>query len=95
MEQDSAPTYRSPNPGNLATYGRYFWSAILPDGAQINFNADRVVVESGALVAYSKRKDGEEIAMLSLVVGYWTTFWAASMLDGHPVCVDKAWGWTP
>lgn len=94
MSQDSAPTYRSPNPGNLATYGRYFWSVILPGGAQINFNADKVAVVDGAMIAYSMTKE-RTIATLSFAAGQWMTFYAASVLDGHPVCVDAAWGWTP
>lgn len=94
MEQDSKPSYETPDAGTLTTYGRFFWSVILPDGAQVNFNADSVSIESGALIAY-RVKESERLAMLSFAAGYWTTFWAASMIDGRPVCVDKAWGWTP
>lgn len=94
MEQGSKPDYETPVGVTTTEYGRYFYSVVMPDGARVNFNADNVTVADGVLVAYVI-KESVPVATFGLGAGMWESFWAASTNDGRPVCVDKAWGWTP
>ncbi len=77
-----------------AKYGnRYF--CVRTDDERVYFYADYVEVEYGELVAYSKfpRKpaDGtdETHVVYALPAGSWDAFYAASVLDGRPLAIDK------
>lgn len=69
-------------------YGQCFYMAGLPDGRELAFHADRVEVIGGCLVA-SQVDDGHWDTTLTLAPGAWAHCYAASVIDGSPVCVER------
>jgi hypothetical protein len=75
-------------------YGRYFWQ-VETNTTKTGFTAlyaDEMSVEGDALVFYQRFKgdvklDRDQVLFI-LPGGSWTRAWAASMIDGQPVCVD-------
>lgn len=86
---------------NANQYGQFYWLVELGNDEWVSVHANRVEVSGGAVVFYGsgheageggpdydrpKRPDYPVIAFGS---GQWKTFYAASVLDGHPVAVDR------
>jgi hypothetical protein len=63
-----------------------YWIVDRPDGGYISVFADKVSVEDGNLIF---RVDGEESPTLAIAPKRWTIFYAASVMDGAPVSVDR------
>ena len=88
---------------NAQNYGRYFWIADRPGGGFVSVHADRVACDGGHLAFYgrhyktdddglpnySQGQAGDEQLLLVLPPGQWTAFYAASIIDGSPVAVDR------
>lgn len=75
-------------------YGKRYWGVILPDGRYLYFHADRVVADAGSLVALrevasSTESDGEIETTLALSHGQWSAFFAANVVTGEPICIDR------
>lgn len=68
--------------------GKFYWHVHCPEN-RIYLRADRVEVVEGCLLFYCSTDDGQELIYLALAPGKWEHFYAASMLDGSPVCVDS------
>ncbi|WP_405860164.1 hypothetical protein OG407_20980 [Streptomyces sp. NBC_01515] len=71
-----------------AKYGQFYWRIDLTSGEVVHAHADEVeILTSGALVL---RKADEEapLVLLAFAVGEWKNVQAASVMDGHAVCVD-------
>jgi hypothetical protein len=82
-----------------SNYGRYFHTAVLKDGREVNFHADKAVVtDNGDLIAVSnsfwnkeagKYIDSEQTyTILALAKGEWIGFYSSSVFTGLPVGVD-------
>jgi hypothetical protein len=85
---------------NANVYGQFFWHVELTEGGFVTLFADRAEVVNGAVVFYGGPRDlaeegpagkpAPELVLLSLAGGYWSSFFAASMLpDGRPVAVER------
>lgn len=73
-------------------YGRYYWcikvtEEISPTGEIYVFADEATVQDSGCLCFY-RDKDGKMQVNLVIAKGGWTTFFAASCIDGHAVAVE-------
>ena len=74
-------------------YGAHYW-CVTGEGEPVRLYADRLEVTScGALVAWGGyRKEGgraeHEQPLWSAASGQWTTFFAASLLDGRAVAIE-------
>ena len=74
-------------------YGKSYWLVEVPRSVSadgfISLMADRAEVVAGSLVfSRNDRAEKPGIALLGLPPGSWTSFYAASMIDGRPVAVD-------
>ena len=73
--------------------GRRFWTVAMKDGQTIQFYAeDLEIVPSGGLVArgaFQNKADAEQQLLLGIAMGRWDSFYAASRLDGHAMCVER------
>jgi hypothetical protein len=74
---------------NAVHYGNYYWGVELPDGRFISLHAKNINVVDGALIASRVLEDGSSQSLLSIAAGHWVTYYAANILTGAPVCVDK------
>jgi hypothetical protein len=75
----------SARPGREA-YGDRYWIVDRPSGGFISVYADRVHLDGGHLSFYG----GEpEYLTFALPPGQWTAFYAAALIDGAPVAVDR------
>jgi hypothetical protein len=82
-------------------YGRFFWLVELGNDEWVSVYANRVEVSGGAVVFYGigheaadgrpdyERPKGDDYPVVAFGAGQWQTFYAASLLDGHPVAVDR------
>jgi hypothetical protein len=76
-------------------YGAHYW-CITCDGAPVFLYADRLEITAcGALVAWGGyRKDNghaeREQHLWAAAPGQWTTYFAASLIDGRPVALESA-----
>jgi hypothetical protein len=77
----------SPRPGREG-YGKRYWVIDRPDGGYISAYANRVDLNAGHLVFYG---GDPEYMTLALPPGQWTAFYAAALVDGAPVAVER---WT-
>lgn len=76
-------------------YGAHYW-CITGDGAPVFLYADRIEVTTcGALVAWggyrrqNSRPDREQ-PLWAAAPGTWKSFYAASLIDGHPVALEQS-----
>ncbi len=77
----------SPRP-DRDRYGKLYWIVDRPDGGYISLYANRVTLDAGHLAFYG----GElEYLTMALPPGHWVAFYAASIIDGSPVAVER---WT-
>lgn len=86
---------------NSKNYGKSYWIADLTGGGYITLYADRPAVNAGCLEFWGRfypDKDGspdwdnprgDEYLLLGLPAGRWSAFYAASVIDGAPVAVDR------
>jgi hypothetical protein len=85
--------YKSEN-ANAEKYGKFYWGAILSDGRFISFYANKVDVVDGALIASREvlspsENDGLPQNLLAIAAGQWSSYFAASVITGDPVCIDR------
>ncbi|MGW0039853.1 hypothetical protein [Gordonia sp. NPDC003376] len=66
-------------------YGRKYWIVGLADGREMGIKADSLDASDGILSAIGD----EGYALLILRPAYWMYAYAASVVDGTPVCVDN------
>lgn len=79
------------------SYGQYFWMVGVPGGRQIAIHADAIEVDAnGALHAMVHSKQPDEktgevrtYAGFGLSAGHWEYYYAASVLDGTAIAVDR------
>jgi hypothetical protein len=92
------------NPG-AEWYGARYWIAELVSGGLVSLNANRVEIASdGTLVFYGgghhpradqgdkpdyDRPRGDDYPMLAFAAGQWRIFYAAKVVDGSPLSVDR------
>ncbi len=71
-------------------YGDKYWCVRLISGELIYFHADELTVSrAGALISKRHHQDPtKQYSLLSFGPGQWSFFYAASVLDGDPVCVQ-------
>jgi hypothetical protein len=81
--------------------GRLFWSIELPDGGYVTTYADRAEIIDGHLLFHGasyaisggridyENPKGPELVLLAFAPGHWAAYYAAGLLDGTPVSVDK------
>ena len=74
---------------NAVNYGNYYWGVELPDGRFISLHAQSINVVDGALVASRVGDDGSIHNQLAIAAGHWVTYYAASIITGDPVCIDR------
>jgi hypothetical protein len=77
----------SPRPGR-EQYGNRYWIIDRPDGGYISLYADRVELDAGHLAFYG---GDPECLTFALPAGQWAAFYAAAVIDGAPVAVER---WT-
>ncbi|MEU5343204.1 hypothetical protein AB0H18_20595 [Streptomyces sp. NPDC020766] len=71
-----------------AKYGQFYWRIDLTSGEVVHAHADEVeILTSGALVL-RKAEEKAPLVLLAFAAGEWKNVQAASVMDGHPVCVD-------
>jgi hypothetical protein len=86
-------------------YGDKYWIAELVSGGLVSLNANRVEIASdGTLVFYGgghhpradqgdkpdyDRPRGDDYPMLAFAAGQWRIFYAAKVVDGSPLSVDR------
>ena len=86
-------------------YGAKYWIAELVSGGLVSLNANRVeIAPDGALVFYGgghrpradqrdkpdyDRPRGDDYPMLAFAAGQWRIFYAAKVVDGSPLSVDR------
>ncbi|MEU2830184.1 hypothetical protein ABZ667_16165 [Streptomyces lavendulae] len=76
------------NPG-AAKYGRLYWRIDLTSGEVVYANAEEVeIMQSGVLVLRGGVDKDSPNILLAFAAGEWKNVRAASVMDGHPVCVD-------
>lgn len=85
--------YDGENP-NAEKYGNFYWGVILSDGRFLSLYAKNIEVIDGALVASrevngSSEYDGMPQNLLAIAPGQWSSFFAANIMNGDPVCVDR------
>lgn len=75
---------------NAVDAGNYYWTAGLQDGREVTFYADEIRFQDGALLAVSKipSATSNPNLRLALPAGAWTHVYAASIIDGSPICID-------
>lgn len=71
--------------------GNYYWTAGLQDGREFSFYADEIRFQDGSLLAVSKVQGAlsNPNVRLALPAGSWTHVYAASIIDGSPICIDQ------
>ena len=80
-------------------YGSKCWCIFPAEGDEIQISADRIEVNSaGALLAYGGYRNinddyandasFKEMIVYAFAAGQWKEFYAASCIDGSPVCRD-------
>lgn len=79
---------------NAEKYGKFYWGVILSDGRFLSLFANKVDVKDGALVATREvlgpnENDGLPQNALIIAAGEWSACYAASVLTGDPVCIDR------
>ncbi len=82
------------NNEDASVHGKRYWGVILPDGRYMYFHADRVIADAGSLVALREvqsenESDGEIQTTLALAHGQWSAYFAANVVTGEPICVDR------
>ena len=85
--------YKSNNE-NAEKYGKFYWGVILSDGRFLSFYANKVDVKDGALIATREvlgpnENDGLPQNPLIIASGQWSACYAASVITGDPICVDR------
>jgi hypothetical protein len=85
--------YKSSNE-NAEKYGKFYWGVILSDGRFLSFYANKVDVKDGALIATREvlgpnENDGLPQNPLIIASGQWSACYAASVITGDPVCIDR------
>ena len=88
--------YKSSNE-NAEKYGKFYWGVILSDGRFLSFYANKVDVKDGALIATREvlgpnEDDGLPQNALIIAAGQWSSCYAASVITGDPICVDRTEG---
>lgn len=87
---------------STAQYGRYFWQVDKPGGGFASVYANRAELDNGHAVFYGcnhaalpnnrvdyDQPESPEYVLIAFPPGQWTAFYAASVIDGSPVAVDK------
>lgn len=69
-------------------YGKRYWIVDRPDGGYISVYANRVELDAGHLAFFG---GDPEYMTFALPPGQWVAFYAAAIVDGAPVAVEK---WT-
>lgn len=72
-------------------YGRYYWcvkTTLLGKGKMYLFADEARILQDGTLVFVQIKENGQEIFTLSFAACNWDLFYAASVIDNHPVCVE-------
>lgn len=82
---------------NAEKYGKFYWGVILSDGRFLSFYANKVDVKDGALIATREvlgpnENDGLPQNPLIIASGQWSSCFAASVITGDPICVDRTEG---
>ncbi|MFF1295108.1 MULTISPECIES: hypothetical protein [unclassified Streptomyces] len=73
---------------NSAKYGQFYWRIDLTSGEVVHAHADEVeILTSGALVLKKVAEESSSV-LLAFAAGEWKNVQAASVMDGHAVCVD-------
>jgi hypothetical protein len=78
---------------SASDYGAHYW-CVTSEGAPVFLYADRIdVLNSGALMAWGgyRREGGRperEQPLWAAAPGQWKSFFAASLIDGHPVALE-------
>ncbi len=85
------------NNENAERYGKFYWGVLLPDGRFLSFYANQVDVKDGALIASREvlgpnENDGLPQNLLLMAPGQWSACFAANIINGDPICVDRTEG---
>ncbi len=80
-----------PKHSETVDYGGRYW-CIKTDESQngeIYVMADRMeITRHGDLLAVGHSSSGSDLTVLALAQGFWTSYYAASVIDGHAVAVE-------
>jgi len=74
-----------------SSYGRYYWcvKSDLSEDGEIYVYSDEVRVTPTGGVLFVSAKDGTEHVRLALAPGKWSAVYAASVMDGSAVAVER------